>query len=278
LTLSGGSEEGRGTWSPDGQRIAFHSNVNGDFEVFSARVDGIGGWVQLTDNQVTDGAPDWSPDGTRIAFTGSQDGDGEIYVMNADGSNVVQLTHNTMHDTHPAWSPDGSRIAFLSSLDGSFKVYAMNTDGSGLAKVVDIPYVDGLDWQPLPTGLTPCAVEIASAGWIVTNAGDRATFAGKAKETSTGADSGQEQYADHGPASPMAVRSLNVQAITCNAAKTKANIFGKATIDGSGSYNYRIDVQDLAEPGKLNDTYRMRLGTGYDSGERKLQAGNVQIR
>ena len=40
---------------------------------------------------------------------------------------------------------------------------------------------------------------------------------------------------------------------------------------------YRIDVQDLGEPGKGSDTYRIQLDTGYDSGEQVLEGGNVQI-
>jgi len=39
---------------------------------------------------------------------------------------------------------------------------------------------------------------------------------------------------------------------------------------------YRIDVRDLAEPGKGKDTYRMRVDM-YDSGEKKLEGGNIQI-
>jgi hypothetical protein len=129
----------------------------------------------------------------------------------------------------------------------------------------------------LPTNITPCEITITQGGWILTSAGDKATFGGNAKESSTGADSGQEEYQDHGPAAHMDVHSINVQAITCNSAKTRASIFGQATIDGSGNYNYRIDVQDLAEPGAGVDTYRIRLSTGYDSDERKLQGGNIQI-
>jgi hypothetical protein len=62
----------------------------------------------------------------------------------------------------------------------------------------------------------------------------------------------------------------------CNATRTRASIFGQATIDGSGTYDYRIDLQDLGEPGKT-DTYRIRLSNGYDSGEQVLNQGNVQI-
>jgi hypothetical protein len=75
----------------------------------------------------------------------------------------------------------------------------------------------------------------------------------------------------------MDVHSLNVLTITCNSTLTKASIFGQATIDGSGSHSYRIDVQDNGEPGKGKDHYRIRLDTGYDSGDHLLRAGNVQI-
>jgi len=51
---------------------------------------------------------------------------------------------------------------------------------------------------------------------------------------------------------------------------------GRSGIDRSGSFNFRIDLKDLGEPG-LSDTYRIRLSTGYDSGERVLEGGNVQI-
>jgi hypothetical protein len=72
------------------------------------------------------------------------------------------------------------------------------------------------------------------------------------------------------------VHSISVVSITCNTARTTASIFGQATVDGSGSVGYEIDVQDNGEPGK-NDRYRIRLSNGYDSGDHKLDAGNIQI-
>jgi hypothetical protein len=74
----------------------------------------------------------------------------------------------------------------------------------------------------------------------------------------------------------MNVHSINVQAVTCSADGTSASIFGQATVDGAGTYDYRIDLEDLGEPGS-SDTYRIRLSNGYDSGEQTLKRGNVQI-
>jgi hypothetical protein len=104
---------------------------------------------------------------------------------------------------------------------------------------------------------------------------DRASFGGNAKADADGDVSGQEEYQDHGPAQPFNLHG-NVLVVVCGADGTSATIFGQATIDGSGSHTYRIDVKDLGEPGKGADTYRM-LVNAYDSGEQVLRGGNVQI-
>ena len=62
----------------------------------------------------------------------------------------------------------------------------------------------------------------------------------------------------------------------CSADETQASIFGQASSNGAGSFDFRIDVKDLGVPGR-NDTYRIRLSNGYDSGEQTLEGGNIQI-
>ena len=66
--------------------------------------------------------------------------------------------------------------------------------------------------------------------------------------------------------------------VTCDNTGTQASIFGNATVDGTGSHPFQIDVQDNGEPGKGRDHYRMRIpDIGYDSGDHILRGGNVQI-
>ena len=93
--------------------------------------------------------------------------------------------------------------------------------------------------------------------------------------SSTGTPSGEQQYQDHGSAANLNVHSTAVLAVACRG--NKASIFGKATINGSGSYDYRIDLTDNGEPGAGADRYRIRLGTGYDSAEQTLAGGNIQM-
>ena len=88
---------------------------------------------------------------------------------------------------------------------------------------------------------------------------------------------GNQEYQDHGPAQPMNVKAIQIQSITCNPALTQATIFGTASINGAGVFQFRIDVQDLGEPGRT-DTYRIRLSNGYDSGVQTLdKGGNIKI-
>jgi len=41
----------------------------------------------------------------------------------------------------------------------------------------------------------------------------------------------------------------------------------------ASTYNYRVDLTDNGEPGAGADKYRIRLSTGYDSGEQTLAGG-----
>ena len=126
------------TWSPDGQRLAFHRTDG----IYVINVDGSGlryltrGWD-----------PDWSPDGRSIVF---RDPTFSITTIDVNGANVRRLSESTYGDTAPAWSPDGRRIAF--NVGGSTPdcppegLWSMNADGSGL-QLINC-YVTLPAWSP----------------------------------------------------------------------------------------------------------------------------------
>ena len=128
----------------------------------------------------------------------------------------------------------------------------------------------------LPTTTPGCEITITNGGWIIATNGDRGSFGGNAKSNEDGDVSGQEQYQDHGPVEPFNLHGTPV-VIVCGTDETQATIFGDATIDGTGSHTFRIDVRDIGEPGKGVDHYRIQVD-GYDSGDQVLEGGNVQIR
>jgi hypothetical protein len=123
----------------------------------------------------------------------------------------------------------------------------------------------------LPGSTEGC--KVTGGGRFTAANGDKATFGGNAQGSGP---SGEEEYQDHGAATDINVHSISVLSVSCSADKTSATIFGTATVDGSGSHMFRIDVKDLGEPG-VDDRYRIRLSNGYDSGDQQLGSGNVQI-
>jgi Tol biopolymer transport system component len=153
LTRSPGVQDFDADWSPDGRRIAFVSERDGDAEIYTMRPDGSR-VHQLTFNDGPfDGGPAWSPDGRRIAFDSDRDTPdvGEIYTMRADGSDQTRLTFNEVSDFLSAWSPDGRKLAFTTDRDGDFEIYTMRTDGSRQVNRTRNPAFDiDPDWQSLP--------------------------------------------------------------------------------------------------------------------------------
>jgi Tol biopolymer transport system component len=71
-------------WSPDGTRIAFRSDRDGNHEIYVMEADGSHP-VNLTRSPQEDRSPEWSPDGTRIAFSSERGGERDIFVLGADG-------------------------------------------------------------------------------------------------------------------------------------------------------------------------------------------------
>ena len=98
------ANDGSPDWSPDGRRIAFQSNRDGNSEVYVMNADGTNP-INLTNHLANDGSPDWSPDGNQIAFQSDRDGNWEVYVMNADGANPINLTNHPAWDSSPSWGP-----------------------------------------------------------------------------------------------------------------------------------------------------------------------------
>lgn len=124
-------------WSPDGQKIAFSSDRDGDTEVYSMNRDGSG-LVQLTKNNGYDGRPRWSPDGSKIVFETDRDGgDWDIYIMNADGSDPKPVTSNSTNDFAAAWSPDGNWLVYVSDSTGSNELFTININGQNQQRLTN---------------------------------------------------------------------------------------------------------------------------------------------
>jgi Tol biopolymer transport system component len=121
-------------WSPDGSRIMFESDRDGNSDIFVMNTDGSN-QINLTHAPDFEFTPIWSPDGRAIVFSlfNVTADNSDIYTMNADGSNRRQLTNTSEGEGDPLWSPDGKYIAFYRGGN----LYAMNADGSNAHLVTD---------------------------------------------------------------------------------------------------------------------------------------------
>jgi len=123
-----------------------------------------------------------------------------------------------------------------------------------------------------------CEIKISDGGHITALNGDSGTFGGNAKVSLSGVSTGQQTYQDHGPLQPLDFKATTVDAVLCSDDRTSAELYGTGTVNGSGSYEYRIKLVDNGEPG-TSDKYGILIpGVAYDSGDQTLEGGNIQIR
>ena len=102
--------------SPDGKKIVFTSDRDGNDEIYVMDIDGSN-VVRLTNSDFVEEFPRWSPDGTRILFDSTSAGNADIHVMNADGSGVTALTDGPLGELMADWSPDGTQIVYTGALE-----------------------------------------------------------------------------------------------------------------------------------------------------------------
>jgi len=129
LTTAPGLEQAP-SWSPEGSRIAYASDENGNMDIWIRQI-AAGQNLNLTKNYTGyDGKPAWSPDGEWIAFISERDGGG-VFLISALGGipkRIVSLSFAVSHAYMGAipticWSPDGKELVYASA-GNLFKISA----------------------------------------------------------------------------------------------------------------------------------------------------------
>jgi len=87
-------------WSPNGELLAYMSNVTDNWQVYLLSI--TGGVVVLTDSPGSDGLPAWAPDGSGLAFVSNRDGTWGIYLMGPNGQDPHKIL--TLGPSLPNWT------------------------------------------------------------------------------------------------------------------------------------------------------------------------------
>jgi serine/threonine-protein kinase len=110
--------EGRSSypvWSPEGDRIAFLSDREGDAAIFAQRLDGTGGAERLTtpaEGEVH--VPEsWSPDGKHLSFAAISANGYKLYTLALEDGSVTAFGNVEAEETiGSVFSPDGRWLAY----------------------------------------------------------------------------------------------------------------------------------------------------------------------
>ncbi len=146
--------------SPDGQRVAFVSNRDGDREIFTVDLDCLRGENaaatceaaarQITDNAVEDRSPAWTPDGRAILFASDASFAGRfnLYRISLDGRDLTRLTESEEDEDHPSASPDGRYIVYAAWQEGNLATGAIKRLDLQSNETITLADNDGNDRAP----------------------------------------------------------------------------------------------------------------------------------
>ncbi len=163
--------DAEGSWSPNGEFIAFASNrhaytatlsaeeqerfqqdPSSQMDIYIMRADGSD-VRRLTASSGYDGGPFFSPDGKRLVWRRfSLDGkQAEVWTMRVDGKDQKQVTKLGAMSWAPYFHPSGDYLIFTTNRHGfgNFELYIVDTGGH--AEPVRVTYTDGFDGLPVLT-------------------------------------------------------------------------------------------------------------------------------
>jgi tricorn protease len=149
LSRTAGAHEKWARWSPDGRKVAFFSDRDGEEELYLIDPDGSGPPERLTEGgQAMRYAPAWAPDGKRLAFS---DKDGKLWVHTLAGRKLTEVADDEYGFVRDyAWSPCGGHLAFsLREATGLRSLWVWSAGDGRLRRVTDGSFSESRPaWDP----------------------------------------------------------------------------------------------------------------------------------
>jgi tricorn protease len=142
LTNSAGAHERSPAWSPDGMRLAYLSDVSGEYEIHIVSHDGKGEVKKLKPggSGFYSGLM-WSPDSRKLAYT---DNSQALFVIDVDAGTPSKVAANKVYGPVTiltyGWSPDSRWLAYTANT----QALAMTLSVYSVEQKKSFPITDGL--------------------------------------------------------------------------------------------------------------------------------------
>jgi len=218
-------------------------------------------------------------------------------------TNVIDTAHTVTAHVQDEFGNEVPNIVVRFAVTGANQAFAepasgfATTDLSGLASFTYVGHLPGTDTitafadtdnngvrNPDPSAHEPQGTatktwtlpasttgRVVGGGTITDSSGAAASLALTAQLRSLAGELGGHLEFH---AAARSVKGLTVDALVVSG--SSAEVFGTASINGGASVVFRVDAVDTGEPGHA-DTFRLRLGDGYDSSAESLTGGNLQV-
>ncbi len=129
-------------------RVAFQSDREGDWEIYTMNPDGSDQRPLLDRPGTDEFNPAWSPNGHALAIqTGpaGQSGNFDIATVNEHGSGFRVVVGGPTNDRWPRYCPGDWIVFQRTATDGSSRIWKVRADGTDLAQLTNGP---GSDFEP----------------------------------------------------------------------------------------------------------------------------------